>query len=101
MGLLADSQNVERNMEVDRVLQWVTSCSSVALVQSFYNLVVKSRLRVEVSEGVGELYERVGQKLVHFVMTKGWKELLIHAEGARVKEYDLRFEGDIYREIEC
>jgi hypothetical protein len=79
----------------------VASCSSHALVQGFYNLVGKTRVKVGDLGCVEEVYERLTQKLVHFVMTKGWRELILRIWDSRLPENDRVFTGDIYRELEC
>lgn len=59
------------------------SCTSLSLLHVFYNLVKKSGLKACESEYLNMVYQSVVEKLVHFVMTKGWSELLLRIKESR------------------
>lgn len=73
------------------------SCSSLSLVHAFYNLAVKSKLKWEENDFLNRIYQKLTQKLVHFVLTKGWKELLHRIKESRTQSNDTLFSSDIYR----
>jgi hypothetical protein len=75
----------------------MSSCTSSALVQVFHNLVVKSKLRAFDSEYLQMAYDTVTGKIVHFVMTKGWKELLLRIKDCRSPVNNNQYSSDIYR----
>ena len=53
------------------------TASSQALMQMFYNLVVKSQITNPDSLLLDTVYKNITNKLVHFVMTKGWNEFMM------------------------
>lgn len=66
----------------------MSSCTSLSLLQMFNNLVVKCQLTFQHSEYLQEVYGKVTEKIIHFVLTRGWKELHARIKDCRLPEYD-------------
>ena len=77
----------------------LVNCCSLSLLHIFYNLVVKVKNQPTESELLTTIYQRVTSKLVHFVLTKGWKETLFRIKESRIASNNKTFSADIYREI--
>ena len=73
------------------------TASSQALMQMFYNLVVKSQITNPDSLLLDTVYKNITNKLVHFVMTKGWNEFMVRVKDSRSQQNDSIFTNDIYR----
>jgi hypothetical protein len=69
--------HTEDFIEFEHIVQVLTSCTSLSLVHSFYELVTKSQMQVSESDYLDMVYRTVTEKLVHFILTKGWKEILV------------------------
>lgn len=93
--------HTEDLIEFEHIVQVLTGCTSLSLVHSFYNLVLQSQMQVSESDYLDMVYRTVTEKLVHFVLTKGWKEMLVRIKDSYLPENNNSYAADIYREIEC
>ncbi len=98
---LCNCQEAKKLIDFDGFISIMEGCSSVSLVQVFYNFVLKSGIKMEESAEINEKYIKVTEKLVHFVLTKGWSQFLLRIKNSRLPASDIDFSPDIYREIQC
>ena len=96
---LCDCSEAESLISFEPLLPMLVNCCSLSLLHIFYNLVVKVKNQPTESELLTTIYQRVTSKLVHFVLTKGWKETLFRIKESRIASNNKTFSADIYREI--
>jgi hypothetical protein len=84
-------------IELDTVVQFTTTCTSLSLLQALHTLVTKLSIAPIKSDYLQQVYSKVIEKLTHFVLTKGWAELLARVKETRLPGDEEPFLHDIYR----
>ena len=54
-------------------------------------------MQVSGSDYLEMVYRNIIQKLVHFVLTKGWKEMLLRIKDCYCEDNETSYAADIYR----
>jgi hypothetical protein len=67
------------------LLNQLHTCNSQALLHVFYSMVLKCPIQLADPSTLNPLFEQLMQRLIYFVMTKGWREFLVRVEGSRLK----------------